>query len=325
MIPPKTPQKFDENGQPVSGNQLTLRAPSGGAPSMWDGHHAHDKSLVIIGLESFGDTLMGARVLTWVKQRVGTLYLVGPGELSGIIDRLPVLDGYIPYDQPIVPVDYYLFMMEALQSLNIEISTAPYLRADSALEAAWAAKLPKRDPRILRVGLNWGGAAFRPQDHYRSISIQDLAPVIETPNCEFYSLRIGENTLQDADELPNPVIDFTPQIRDFDDTASLIANLDVIITTDTALVHLAGALGVQTWLMLPFDRLDWRWRFDEITYPSYPSFWYYNMQIFVQDVQGNWPFVINNICEALRIYANDPQSVSPAQTAARKIRQYRLN
>ena len=144
----------------------------------------------------------------------------------------------------------------------------------------------------LKVGLTWAGNPHHKLDRDRSISLSLLAPLAET-GAQFFSLQLGFG----SDQLklaPFPIIDWTSQIADMADTADLIAELDLVIAVDTSIAHLAGAMGKETWILIPFAP-DWRWMLDRTD-----CLWYPTAHLFRQNKRGEWGEVIDCVREALR-------------------------
>ena len=150
----------------------------------------------------------------------------------------------------------------------------------------------KKDPR-LKIGLIWAGGKQHKNDHNRSLNLASLKPLLELPNMGFYSLQYGVDSRDIAAlGFSEKLIDLTPYIADFADTALLMEELDLIISVDTAPAHLAGALGRATWLLLPYSP-DFRWLLDRANSP-----WYQNMRLFRQPRPGDWDPVIQQVkCE----------------------------
>jgi hypothetical protein len=171
-----------------------------------------------------------------------------------------------------------------------------YLRVDPDRAARWRARL--RDLPGRKVGLVWAGSPrhhapeARAVDRRRSLALRRLAPLTRVPNVTFISLQKGEA----ATQAPPPglkLADFTDEFADFEDTAPLVAALDLVISVDTAMVHLAGALGVPIWVLNRFDTC-WRWQLGRTDSP-----WYHSATLFRQPALGDWDSAIEAIAAAL--------------------------
>ena len=170
----------------------------------------------------------------------------------------------------------------------------PYL--DAALlrrRKAIALPPPPATPRC-KIGLVWAGSPTHQNDRHRSSALAAFLPVVRTPGIAFYSVQKGERS-QELRQLPPDctVHDLDALIRDYGDTALLLDALDLLISVDTAVAHLAGALGKPVWLLLP-EVPDWRWGLEGETSP-----WYSSMRLFRQTRRGDWAGVMARVAEAL--------------------------
>jgi ADP-heptose:LPS heptosyltransferase len=173
----------------------------------------------------------------------------------------------------------------------------PYLNADPTDAGKWRHRLADGSS-VLNVGLVWAGSSKTPNNRQRSIKLANLAPLCQTPGVRFFSLQKGDP----ATEAKNPpagmkLVDWTAQISDFADTAALIANLNLVISVDTSVAHLAGAMGKPVWTLLPFVS-DWRWLAEREDSPWYPT-----MRLFRQAAAGDWSGVISRIAGELAMFS----------------------
>jgi hypothetical protein len=172
----------------------------------------------------------------------------------------------------------------------------PYLTADGALVRQWAERLP--DNGALRVGLCWAGQArpwlpgFSGLDQRRSTQLATLAPLAVVPGVQFVSLQKGPASVE-ARAAGSTLLDVMDDVHDFSDTAGLVANLDLVISVDTSVVHLAGALGKPVFLLDRYDNC-WRWLSGRENSPWYPT-----LRIFRQLRSGEWGPVIEAAATAL--------------------------
>jgi hypothetical protein len=187
-------------------------------------------------------------------------------------------------------------------------STEPYLHASSPLVIDWDTRLgPKRRPRI---GLSWSGRPTHKNDHNRSIGLGPLLPLLNR-NATFVSLH-NDVRSEEAALLrgKSEIIHFGHELRNFADTAALISNLDLVISVDTSVAHLAGALAKPVWIMLPFVP-DWRWLLDRDDSPWYPT-----VRLFRQDSRRVWDNVVASIDASLCDVLAQPPEVKTARDAA---------
>ena len=250
--------------------------------------------------EGFGDTLQFARYAAPLIARGATVTLAVPAPLCRLLAPLaPVLEPGAPLPEHDWHCPFFSLPRVFATTPATIPASVPYLRADPALAAHWAARLGPRDGR-LRVGLVWAGQArpwldgFATLDARRSARLADFAPLGAVPGLRCVSLQAGPKAAQAG--APPPGLDLEDpmaEVADFADTAAIVAQLDAVVSVDTAMVHLAGALGV-TVLML--DRLDhcWRWLPGRADSPWYPG-----MRIFRQTRLGDWRAPMRDVARAL--------------------------
>lgn len=268
----------------------------------WEGEPLHGKSL-IIGLEAgHGDMIHFCRYTAMLKERgAARIAVVCHPALQRLFSTLQGVDQVYALGEPVPDDwDYWTRPMRLPGLFGTELDSIPtaipYLTPEPELVRYWGDLLPKQ---ALRVGLAWRGNGNFENDADRSLpSLQTLAPLADAAAgapVHFVSLQKGAG----EDEAMQPPSGMTlyaigPQLRDFADTAAVIANLDMVISVDTAVAHLAGALGKPCWLLLPDYRCDWRWMKDRGDTPWYPS-----MRLFRQPAGGGWQAVIDSVAAEL--------------------------
>jgi hypothetical protein len=171
----------------------------------------------------------------------------------------------------------------------------PYLKADPARIAHWRSRLDlSLPPGRKRIGLAWTGRPTHPNDRRRSVPLQMLLPVAEAGPAAFVSLQkpFPARDLEMMGKFPF-MTDLSDELTDFGETAALIENLDLIVTVDTSMGHLAGALGKPVWILIP-KAADWRWLLDRDDSPWYPS-----ARLFRQQKPGAWDEPLQRLCAAL--------------------------
>jgi len=272
------------------------------------------KSILLHAEQGFGDTLQFIRYVALVVARGATVYLEVPPPLKSLAARCAGVAAVFVQGESLPPFDYQCPMMSLPLACKTELASipaaVPYLAASPAKIAYWQEKLGKKT--ALRVGLTWAG---NPRDHLdaghrvrvldsqRSIHFDRLLPLLEIPGIEFISLQVGDDARRQANGNPR-LVDFTDELRDFEDTAALVANLDMAICVDTSVAHLVGAVGKPVWLLNRYNTC-WRWLTGREDSPWYPS-----MRIFRQPSLGDWDSVIADVKGALALAASSSISDS---------------
>jgi hypothetical protein len=201
-----------------------------------------------------------------------------PAVLSAAPDSLPPFDCHVP----LLSLPLALGLSEPLPR------PGGYLDADPALRRQWRERL---GAPALRVGLAWAGNPEKSSDRLRSIPQEKLLPLLRAAGIEFYSLQVGVGQNAPPAWRDTGLIDLTAHMTDFAETAAFVAELDLVISVDTAVAHLAGAMGKPVWTLVPFAP-DWRWGLQSESTPWYPT-----MRLFRQSSAGDWDSVVERICE----------------------------
>jgi tetratricopeptide (TPR) repeat protein len=260
----------------------------------WQGEVAPGKTLFIHAEQGFGDAIQMARFVAEAGNRVGQVILECRPELFTLFQHSRCAETVIPFGAPIPRFDYFIPMLSLPRVLAVTRETipsrAPYLQAPPS------SKLPAGSRSgHLNVGLAWAGNPGHNQDAARSLRLQSLAPLLEIPGVNFFSLQ---REVPAADKswlsLVADVVASDLVFEDFLQTASFINELDLVITVDTSVAHLAGALGKPVWLLLQHSA-DWRWFLDRADTPWYPT-----MQLYRQTERGRWDQPIAQVADALR-------------------------
>jgi len=263
----------------------------------WDGKLVPGQRLLIHAEQGFGDTLHFARYLPLVVEQSQAALVIFESQkpLQPLLAQLsgPKLEIVArSTDESLPPFDLHLPLFSLplkLDRYEPILMDAPYLHADPERRARWRERLGSEEG--LRVGISWAGNPTNENDRRRLMTLEALDPLLRVPGVHFVSLQV-----QARGPVPANVADFTAEISDFSDTAALMAELDLIITVDTAAAHLAGALGRPVWVLLPFVP-DWRWGLEGGKTPLYPT-----MTLFRQSRAGEWGDVVERILDALRSF-----------------------
>lgn len=255
-------------------------------------------TLLVWADQGLGDSLMTLRYLPLLKVRgFSRVVVYGEPALARIYRATPGVDRFIAKQDPL-PAGAYDWHCPNM-SLPLAFGTraesvpgeVPYLKVPPEMVSPWQGRLAGLPSR--RVGLAWAGTRMNPKDAVRSVPLAQFAPLFAVPGVSFVSLQKGDG----AEELaaaPGKVHDWMAQCGDLLDTAALMTQLDLVITVDTAIVHLAGALGRPAW-MLNRCESEWRWMLGREDSPWYPT-----LRLFRQDIPGDWAKPIEGVAEALR-------------------------
>ncbi|MGE0387129.1 MAG: FkbM family methyltransferase [Gammaproteobacteria bacterium] len=271
----------------------------------WDGAIRPRHTLAVHVEQGLGDAIQFLRYLPAARERVGRLVLVCPPELARLCAYgVAGIDEVSPCGAP-VEADLHLPLLAlgALFSPDLERipRTTPYVTVDEALRERFAALLPAGPE--LRIGIAWAGNPAHRNDRNRSCRLEDFAPIAALPAVRLVSLQKGPAAAQIA-QARLEVMDAGALLGDLADTAALIANLDLVISVDSAVAHLAGALGKPAWVMIP-PVPDWRWMLDREDSPWYPQ-----MRLFRGREPGRWRPVLERMAQALRAAAGLDASVA---------------
>jgi hypothetical protein len=194
--------------------------------------------------------------------------------------------------------DYYVGEYSAFVVLGIDpchdAVPVPYLSADPELAAIWTGRLAS--DRNFKVGIAWAGNPGHANDAHRSSELEEWLPLADVPGLSFYAVQKGKSLAQAFDLPALRLATLETELTDFADAAALMSNLDLVISVDSAPAHLAAALGLPVWLLLPSVGIDWRWRKDK---NRNETAWYPNMRLFHQMPDQSWRDLLSCVREAL--------------------------
>jgi len=266
-------------------------------PPTWDGSPFRKQRLLIRTEQGLGDNLQFIRCVPQVKRLGGTITVETVPSLMKLFSQIPEIDLLIVSQSDSQrPCEYDLitYIMDLPSILKTTLKTlpdnVPYLYADIAKVNHWQKKCITSK---LKVGIVWAGSADHANDTNRSCTLETFVPFTKLQNVQLYSLQKGdhEQDLMHHDHLP--IINLAPDLHSFTDTAAVIDQLDLVISVDTAVLHLAGALGKPAWALIPFAP-DWRWLLNREDSPWYPT-----LRLFRQSRPGQWQDVIEKVATSL--------------------------
>jgi tetratricopeptide (TPR) repeat protein len=264
------------------------------AQPLWHGEPAEGRTLLLHAEQGSGDTLQFCRFAALAKARGARVIMEVQKPLVRLLRGLTDVDQVSARGEVLPAFDLHCPMLSLPLALGTTLATipnaAPYIQADETQLAAWRMRMMEMSGHGLRVGVAWAGAAANTADQRRSIAPERLAPLFEVSGVSFLSLQKDGP----ADPAVVPLIDVMGEMDDFCDTAALIANLDLVISVDTAVAHLAAAMGKPVWLLDRFDAC-WRWLAGRRDSPWYPS-----LRIYRQPQPGDWDSVLGEVAHDLR-------------------------
>jgi Tfp pilus assembly protein PilF len=272
--------------------RLALGVFQAGVPSVagprWEGGDPSGKTLLLTAEQGLGDAIQfvrlaksladrGARVVVRAPEPLVALFRTAPGvsQAIGPLDPLPPFDARLP----ILSLPAHL----AIDGANVP-AVVPYLQADESLRLRARGELARLSAG-LRVGIAWQGSRQYADDRRRSTTLATLAPLLSVPGIRWISLQKGD----DGDSQESSALARLDARQTMEGTAALVAELDLVVSVDTSVAHLAGALGRTTWLLVPFAS-DWRWGIAGDRTPWYPQ-----TRLFRQPSPGNWPAVVGEV------------------------------
>jgi tetratricopeptide (TPR) repeat protein len=267
--------------------------PQPGVPApLWHGESLIDKTIIITTEQAFGDAIQFVRYLPLLAQQGVRIILYNHLKpLQQLFRSVPGITAIIEDSTELPAADYQLPMLSLPRMFSTTLATipnrmVPYLAPSTQKLALWGNKLAAVPGT--KIGLCWAG---RPEpDPRRSARLHNLGPLTQLDGAVFFSLQLDNGAEQSATPPPGMrLIDLTNDIHDFEDTAALITQLDLVISVDTSVAHLAGALGKPVFTLLPYSP-DWRWLLGRQDCPWYPS-----MRLFRQQWPGDWAGVVNSM------------------------------
>ena len=280
-------------------------APRSFSQPRWDGAPLAGRTILLCAEQGLGDTLQFIRYAALVKQSGGKVLFECQASLANLLSSCPDIDQLVPQGAPLPAFDVYahLLSLPAIFGTTLDSVPAqiPYLHASETLAEQW-----RREFSLIpgfKVGIAWQGRAKNTNDRWRSLPLANFEALAHVEGVKLFSLQQGFGT----EQLPGvadrfPVVDLGSRLDltgAFVDTAAVMKSLDLVITSDTSIAHLAGALGVPVWVALG-KAADWRWLLDRDDCPWYPS-----MRLFRQKQWGNWAELFNRIAVELSVMRSE--------------------
>jgi Tfp pilus assembly protein PilF len=285
---------------------------------MWSGQDLNGRVILLRAEQGFGDIFQFVRYAPLVKARGATVLIQVREGLERLARSFAGVDQVLDRSksESLPPFDFYanlpsipLVFGTDLDSIPVNV---PYICADAATAVRWGPKLGGREKP--RVGIAWAGSPTHTRDRFRSMSLGMLRPILEVSGVGFVSLQKGA-VAETGGAVPVGVdwIDVGPELEDFSDTAAVISQLDLVICVDTAVAHLAGALGKPVWVMVA-QPADFRWLEGREDSPWYPT-----MRLFRQSRRDDWTDVVARVKAALEAQVREGPAVMPAKTSVKAV------
>ena len=263
------------------------RRPKDATGRVWEGQDLDGKSILLYSEQGLGDVIQFARYAPLLAQHGAEVFLYCPPRLARLLRRLPRVAQVVPGDRPCPRTDWVCSLLDVPGVLGTDL--------DSILgECPYLLPVRRKNPVLpttsqFRVGIVWGGNPMQDRDRQRSCRLEDFAPLFNIPGTEFVSFQAGPRVRELRSGWQGLVHDPGNALADLEATADALMEVDLVITVDTMLAHLAGALGRPVWTLLAFTP-DWRWMLERTDTPWYPT-----MRMFRQPVPNDWASVFREV------------------------------
>jgi len=282
----------------------------------WNGMRLPGGRILLVADQGYGDMIQFARYIPMVKERVPELVIGWGPEVTALLGQHQCISSCIGKWTDVPPHDVYALLSSLPQIFQTELHNIPlpipYLTVPPDRVAHWRERLDGAlKPGRLRVGIAWAGRPTHPNNARRSVRLEAFAPILANRDVDFITLQkpFPDEDRAFAATVPN-LLDISAELESFADTGAAIATLDLVLAVDTAIVHLAGALGQPAWVLVP-EPADWRWLLGRED-----SVWYPTLRLFRQAKPTEWGPVFARAAEALaELVAKKQQGTSPGAAA----------
>ena len=259
---------------------------------LWDGSNLAGKIILLNAEQGCGDTIQFIRYLPLVKQQGGQIILAYQKPLIRLLEKIPEIERFVDRKVNFITFDVHAPLLELPRIFGTSLDNIPPPIPNLNIPDIHSIKLESPERNSLKIGIVWKTNSHSPTATKRSCKLIDFQPILDIAGITFYSLQ-KEPTVDIQLLETLPILDLSSQLNDFADTAGIITQLDLVITVDTAVAHLAGTLGKPVWILLPFVP-DWRWMLDRNDSPWYPT-----ARLFRQPKIGDWHSVFKQVKENL--------------------------
>lgn len=277
--------------------------------AVWGGESLQGRRILVHSEQGFGDALQFCRYLPLLRERGATVFLRVPPPLKPLLaESMPWVEISSDAKAPLPAYDCHCALLSLPHRMETRLetipATVPYLRAPEEALRRWAERIPAA-PGELKVGIVWAGSKLHVNDLNRSIALSAWGPLLELEGVRFFSLQVGVEAGQVADAPGRKVTDLSPLLTDYAETGAAVEQLDLVISVDTSVVHLSGALAKPTWVLLPWVP-DWRWLRDREDSPWYPT-----ARLFRQPARFAWEPVMARVAQELAAARADRSRLAP--------------
>ena len=264
------------------------RPPRGVTDRVWRGQDLEGQSILLYREQGLGDAIQFARYAPLLARRGAEVLLSSPPVLVGLLRRLPAVAGVVSSDEPCPRTDWACSLLDVPGILKTDLESIP---GDCPYLPARPRPRPLLPPTTqFRIGIVWAGSPRHERDRERSCRLDEFAPLFELPGTEFVSFQVGPRARDLRESCWRALVREAPEeVAPFEATADALAEVDLVITVDTAMAHLAGALGRPVWTLLAFAP-DWRWMLGRADTPWYPT-----MRLFRQPAPNDWAGVFREV------------------------------
>lgn len=281
--------------------QLPHNPPRNFSQPLWDGSNLQGKRILLHAEQGLGDTIQFIRYAPFVASRGGYVIVECQAPLIQLLQTVPGIHQLVAQGETLPQFDVHVPLLSLPHCLDTTLETIPTQIPYVSPPASHHLKLDAPQGTLLKVGIAWAGSPKNPNNRHRSLDLAYFSTLFDIPGVAFYSLQkeLPAAELARLADYKGRIQDLSNQLHDFTDTAAVVLQLDLVITVDTSIAHLAGALGKSAWVLLNFDP-DWRWLIGRETSPWYPS-----IRLFRQDSPGNWQDVFARVAESLSALVPD--------------------
>ncbi len=299
---------FAEGWQAYESRKTALEIDKTMSSPRWAGEDAEEKTVLVIAEQGLGDTIQFLRYLPLIKQRAGRVILMCRNELVALVRKAQCCDEVVALSAEPPAHDYYIPMLSMARVFATDLDSIPPLVPLNASRDDTTFRIEDYDGGKLNVGLAWAGSPVHTGDRKRSSGLAVLEPLTHVDNAQFFTLQVGPRLRELNELLLSPgaaeIADCSAHDTGLAAAAGIMQQLDLVITVDTVIGHLAGTLGKPVWLLVTFAP-DWRWLLGRKDSPWYPS-----VRLFRQPAPGDWPTVVERVKQALLDYPHSDARVA---------------